>query len=172
MPTGHQNEPTGASAEVVYAWNLCHICCRQSAAHCYVLPLCDTLQNWDDSAFFHICHKGSLSQPFVPAKFENVKCNRMSKNSLKTCTNKIFSLHKVSFTQPSNTIIDFHQTKYHTPSKDTLHILIKCTIFWSVTFNVIEKNYFTITKKLKRYSCPCPHHKGILGEDRYSCIHS
>jgi hypothetical protein len=84
MHTGHQNEPTDASVEAVYVWNLSHTCCRQNASHCCVLLPYDTLQNWDDLTSFHICHKGNLSQPFVPARFEKLKCNSTThyKNTL------------------------------------------------------------------------------------------
>lgn len=75
LPTGHQNEPTGASAEAVYVWNLSHTCCRQTASHCCVLLPYDTLQNWDDSTTSHICHKDNLSQPFAPARYEKLKWN-------------------------------------------------------------------------------------------------
>lgn len=98
IPTGHQNEPTGASAEAVYVWNLSHTCCRQTASHyCALLPY-DTPQNWDDSTTCRICHKDNLSQSFVPGRFEKLKCNVAIYSSTphKSFETYIFRLLKVN----------------------------------------------------------------------------
>lgn len=99
MHTGHQNEPTDASVEAVYVWNLSHTCCRQNASHCCVLLPYDILQNWDDLTSFHICHKDNLSQPFVPARFVKLKCNSTTQYTIKIlfCVIRFFWINKNIF---------------------------------------------------------------------------